>query len=209
MKSFRIKTNRQRKTKRRDINWHMWRHNRNYTDRITPTPKHCPRHFFLILPQLNIIFHSNVYYLIKNLWLPPPQSCQHNHNKYPPTPPCQKWYNSKSHNLPDKRGRIFVVNPLSNHQQALKESQYRKNVKSTPTSDFSNSSIAADILWPLLLKNRLFFINKNPLLQIILVNPFVVLDSTRVLQRAHPTHSKLWHSSVIIFWYNKNLRKFL
>ena len=50
---------------------------------------------------------------------------------------------------------------MTDHQQALKTIQYRKNFKITPSPDLSNSSIAAAVLWPLLLKNKVVFYKKS------------------------------------------------
>ena len=73
----------------------------------------------------------------------------------------QNQYHSKVHTPPDKRGASAKGKPPSYNQQSPQVSQYNKNGINTPLSDSSNSSIAAAILWPLLIKNMALFSLKN------------------------------------------------
>ena len=106
---------------------------------------------------------------IKQCYLPPsampmtfpgPVARQHDREKSSAPLP-QNQYNPKPHNPPDKRGAIAKVKYPPENQQVPKVSQDKKNGNNTPSSDYSDFSISADILSLLLIKNAVFFIAKT------------------------------------------------
>ena len=70
----------------------------------------------------------------------------------------QNKYNPKPHTTPDKHGASAKVNPTSDNKKDPQVRQCKKNGKNKPSSDYSDSSITAAILWQLLIENPVLFL---------------------------------------------------
>ena len=93
-----------------------------------------------------------------SMTFPGPVSRQHNRDKSS-APLLQNQYHSKSHPTPDKCGASAKGIPQTENHQAPQVSQDKKNGKKIPFLDLLDSSylsIAAAVLWPLLIKNLVF-----------------------------------------------------
>ena len=128
-----------------------------------------------------------------SLTCPGPVARQHNCEKSS-APLRQNKYNSKPHTPPYKLGSSANGNHPQDNQQAPQIIEDNNNCKKTPSSDFSDSSIAAAVLWQLLIKNPVAFLTKKyPRSQGTLGKTSNKLYGTRTLQRVILVPSKCCH----------------
>ena len=156
MRSFRLWTNRNKMSLvMRHLPTNMGKQQALHWPRYHHLQSQCPP--LLIIPPL--IHLSRTWCRIPpcsiSLIFPVPVACQHNFDKSSDSL-CENKYHSRPHTTPEKRGEIKKGNPPPENQQAPQLSQENNNGKNTKSSYLLYSSIAAAVLWQLLIKNPFF-----------------------------------------------------
>ena len=95
-----------------------------------------------------------------SLTFPGPVACQHNCDKSS-SPLRQNQCYSKSHTPPDKRDASSKGNPPPENQQEPQVIQDKNNGKNTPSSNLSDLSIAAAVIWLMLIKTPALLLLKQ------------------------------------------------